>query len=77
MPVTLHCRPWATGYRLPDGRSYWCLTLWWEDEPRTRVLSTVTLRAYLRRSGLHEALGELEALLARAAGPAAGGEGPA
>ena len=63
VPVTLHVRPWATLYRLPDGRRIWCVRLPREDgEPVHRCVPTDRLLAYARSS----ALSELEADLRRA-----------
>ena len=76
VPVTLSCRPWATAYRFPDGRIYWCLRLWWEAAPRARLLTTPSLRRYLLRAGLDEALAELEAILRRDRSEGAPGDAP-
>jgi hypothetical protein len=63
VPITLHCRPWATAYRQPDGRVLWCLRLWSVDRAVTRVVGTPTLRSYLRQARLPAALAELEAIV--------------
>ena len=62
VPLTLTVRPWATLYRLPDGREIWCLRLRDDGEVRTRCVPTERLRSYARRSGLRT----LEADLRRA-----------
>jgi hypothetical protein len=60
VPITLTVRPWATLYRLPDGRRLWCLRLWEGEAPRRRCVSTERLRAYARASGLPGLERELE-----------------
>jgi hypothetical protein len=52
LPLSLRQRPWATAYRLPDGRTIWCVRLCRNGEVVRSVVSTATLRAYARRSGL-------------------------
>lgn len=52
VPLTLTVAPWATLYRLPDGRPLWCVRLWDGRTPRRRCVSTATLLAYARASGL-------------------------
>jgi hypothetical protein len=52
VPLTLTVQPWATLYRLPDGRLWWCLRLRDGGTVRTRCLTTERLRAYARLSRL-------------------------
>jgi hypothetical protein len=54
VPLAGAYRPWATLYRLPDGREIWCLRLWDGDHPVRRVVSTSVLLAYARRSRLRQ-----------------------
>jgi hypothetical protein len=54
VPVTLGLAPWATLYELPDRRRLWCIRLWEGDAPVRRCLSSATLLAYARASGLVE-----------------------
>ena len=73
LPVTLTCQPWATLYRLPDGRLVFCVRLWGTGGPVTRVLPLATVRAYARRSRLDALAREIDDLLARSS--ARGGDG--
>jgi len=68
VPLTLTVRPWATLYRLPDGRRWWCVRLREDGTVRTRCVSTARLRAYARINGLRAMEEELDAALARLAG---------
>jgi len=52
VPLAGAYRPWATLYRMPDGREVWCVRLWEEGGPVRRALSTSTLLGYARRSRL-------------------------
>ena len=54
--------PWATLYRLPDGRELWCLRLPEDGRPVRRVVSTATLVSYARRSRLRCLEAEIAAL---------------
>jgi hypothetical protein len=65
LPIAGAYRPWATAYRLPDGRTVWCVRLWEVDRPMTRCLPTSTVRAFGRMNRLPK----LEAEVARIAGP--------
>jgi hypothetical protein len=59
VPIAGPYRPWATLYRLPDGRELWCLRLWEHGRAERRVVSTATLLSYARRSGLRQLEEEL------------------
>ena len=52
IPIAGPYRPWATAFRLPDGRVVWCLRLWSLDRPVTRCLPTSTLRTFCRLNRL-------------------------
>ena len=67
LPLTLGNRPWATAYRMPNGRTVWCVRLWQDGRVVRAVVPTATVRSYARRSGLVRLLAEVEAL----AGPEA------
>ncbi len=71
VPVTLTARPWATLYRLPDGRRLWCLRLWDGNAPRRRCVTTARLLEYARASGLRELERALRAADATADAPEA------
>jgi len=71
VPLTLTVAPWATLYRLPDGRRLWCLRLRDADGAvRTRCVAPDRLREYARRSRLPALLADLEAIDLRSGGPA-------
>jgi len=59
VPIAGPYQPWATLYRLPDGRELWCLRLWDEGGPVRRVVTTSTLLSYARRSRLRELEAEI------------------
>lgn len=59
VPIAGPYQPWATLYRLPDGRELWCLRLWSEGGPVRTVVFTATLLAYARRSRLRELEAEI------------------
>ncbi|MGI0054007.1 MAG: hypothetical protein ACRECR_07135 [Thermoplasmata archaeon] len=63
VPLTLPCQPWATLYRMPDGRLLAVLRLLRDGVPGPTVISTATLRRYARRSGLKRLESELERLV--------------
>ncbi len=65
VPLAGPYRPWATLYRLPDGRAVWVIRLWELGRPVPRVVGTAALLAYARRSGLAALADEVEALAAR------------
>ena len=65
VPLAGPYRPWATLYRLPDGRAVWVIHLWESDRPVPRVVGTATLLAYARQSGLASLADEVVALAAR------------
>ena len=65
VPLALPYRPWATLYRMPDGRTWWILRLWELDGPVRRCVPTSTLLAYARRNRLRGLEREIEELLAR------------
>jgi hypothetical protein len=67
LPLTLGHRPWATAYRMPNGRTIWCVRLWQNGRVVRAVVPTATVRSYARRSGLLRLLAEIDAL----AGPEA------
>ncbi len=60
IPLALAYRPKAAAWRLPDGRTLWCVRLWEFDRPTTRVVSTATLARYCRRSRLVVLAGAVE-----------------
>ncbi|HEV2165881.1 MAG TPA: hypothetical protein VGS23_02710 [Thermoplasmata archaeon] len=64
LPIAGPYRPWATAYRLPDGRVVWCLRLWEVDRAVTRCVPTSEVRHFCRINRL----GPLEAEVARIAG---------
>jgi hypothetical protein len=66
VPIALHYQPWATLYRLPDGRLLFCVRLWEGERPVTRVVDVATVRAYARQNRLTAFAEELESLLDRA-----------
>ncbi|HTT26538.1 MAG TPA: hypothetical protein VMH90_06225 [Thermoplasmata archaeon] len=68
VPLTLTVQPWATLYRLPDGRRWWCLRLREDGEIRTRCVSTARLRAYARASRLPALEAAIDAALSRTGG---------
>ena len=65
VPIAGAHRPWATLYRMPDGRELWCLRLWEEGHPVRRVLATSTLLEYARRSRLRSLEAEILELRGR------------
>jgi hypothetical protein len=46
LPLGLHHAPWATLYRLPDGRLAWIVHLWEVDGPVRRWVPTSTIRRF-------------------------------
>ncbi|MCI4362833.1 MAG: hypothetical protein L3K13_00795 [Thermoplasmata archaeon] len=68
VPIALGLAPWATLYELPDRRVLWCLRLWEGSGPVRRCLSSATLLAYARRSGLGRLEREIRDLLERRGG---------
>jgi|HubBroStandDraft_3_1064219.scaffolds.fasta_scaffold55914_2 hypothetical protein len=70
VPLTLTVRPWATLYRLPDGRTLWCIRLPAHGVVVTRCVASHQLRTYARINGLAQMEHELDDALA-----GAGGEG--
>jgi hypothetical protein len=66
VPLGLHHQPWATLYRFPDGRLEWCLRLWQVDRPVRTIVSTRTLRRYVRENGLRELGAAIDALVDQA-----------
>ncbi len=65
VPIAGAYQPWATLYRLPDGRELWCLRLWEGDHPVRRTLGTSTLLEYARRSRLRQLEAEILELRGR------------
>lgn len=65
IPLAGPFRPWATLYELPEGKEIWCLGLWELDRPVRRCVSTSTLLAYARRSGLRRLERDVLALTRR------------
>jgi hypothetical protein len=63
VPIALGLAPWATLYELPDRRVLCCLRLWEGSGPVRRCLSSATLFAYARKSGLRELEHEIARLL--------------
>jgi hypothetical protein len=62
LPIAGPYRPWATLYRLPDGRRLWCVRLWDIYRPVRRCLTTGMLVAFARLNGLTALRREIEAL---------------
>jgi hypothetical protein len=60
LPLAGPYRPWATLYRMPDGRRLWCVRLWELDGPVTRCFSTGYLVAFARLNGLDALREEIE-----------------
>ncbi|MCI4357559.1 MAG: hypothetical protein L3J95_04225 [Thermoplasmata archaeon] len=60
LPIAGPYRPWATAYRLPDGRVVWCVRLWSVDRPLLHCLPTSTLRSFCRLNGLAALAVEVE-----------------
>jgi hypothetical protein len=65
VPIAGAYQPWATLYRLPDGRELWCLRLWEGDRPVRRTVGTPTLLEYARRSRLRTLESEILELRTR------------
>jgi hypothetical protein len=63
VPLAIGQRPWATAYRLPNGRVVWCVRLRQDGEVVRTVVSTATLRQYARGSRLPGLLAEIAALV--------------
>jgi hypothetical protein len=64
VPLSIGNRPWATAYRLPSGRTVWCLRLWLVDRPVRAVVSTATLRHYATVSGFPELRESIDRIVA-------------
>jgi len=60
IPIAGPYRPWATLYRLPDGRRIWCVHLWELDRPVRRCFSTGLLVAFARLNRLEALRAEIE-----------------
>ncbi len=54
VPIAGAYRPWATLYRLPDGRELWCLRLWEDGHAVRRVVGTPLLLEHARKSRLRQ-----------------------
>jgi hypothetical protein len=67
VPLAGAYRPWATLYRLPDGRELWCLRLWEGGRPVRRAVSNATLISYARRSRLRRLEAQILELRGRVA----------
>jgi hypothetical protein len=65
LPIAGAYRPWATAYRLPDGRVLWCVRLWQVDRPRVSCVATSTLRMFCRLNHFPELAAEMERLVRR------------
>ncbi len=65
VPIAGPYRPWATAYRMPDGRLVWCLRVWEVDHPEKKVVSTDTLRTFCRINRLPRLLAEIAAIEGR------------
>jgi len=68
VPLAGPYRPWATLYRLPDGRLVWCLRCWEVDRALVRCVSTDVLRTFAELNRLPTLRGELDRLVAIALG---------
>jgi hypothetical protein len=66
LPLAVPYRPWVRLYARPDGTLEWVVRLWHVDRPVARTVSTETLRAFARRSGLSDFEREIDELLAQA-----------
>jgi hypothetical protein len=66
LPLALNYRPWATLYRLPDGRLLWCVRLWFRDHAEPRCVGTDTLRRFAAVNDLADVRAEVDALVERA-----------
>jgi hypothetical protein len=67
IPLAGPYRPWATLFRLPDGRLAWCIRLWSVDRAEHRCVGTETLRQFAVLNRLPGLRAEIDALLVRAA----------
>jgi len=65
LPIAGPYRPWATAYRLPDGRVVWCIRLWETDRVVTRCFPNATVREFCRLNRLPS----VEAEVVRIGGP--------
>lgn len=65
VPLAGPYRPWATLYRMPDGRAIWVIRLWEYGRPVRHAVGTATLLTYARASGLTALAAEVEALAGR------------
>ena len=52
LPLAGPYRPWATAYRMPDGRTLWCVRLRQSDRAITHCVPTSTLHAFCRMNRL-------------------------
>lgn len=66
LPLAGPYAPWATLYRLPDGRLLWCVRLWEGDRAVRRLVATDVLRAFARRNRLVDLAAALDVLVRRA-----------
>jgi hypothetical protein len=69
VPLTLTVQPWATLYRTPDGRRWWCIRLPEAGTVRTHCVSTERLRAYARMNRLAEMEHAIDEALAAKGSP--------
>jgi hypothetical protein len=65
VPIAGPYRPWATAYRMPDGRVVWCVRVWEVDHPQKRIVPTETLRTFCRINRLPRLLAEIAAIEGR------------
>lgn len=64
LPLGGPYRPKATAYRLPDGRTVWCVRLWEIDRAVTRCVPSATMHTFCRMNHLpavEEEVGSVEA----------------
>ncbi len=66
IPLAGPYRPWASLYRLPDGRLLWAIRLWEGDRVESRIVGTSTLRRFADGNRLPRLRAEIDALVARA-----------
>jgi hypothetical protein len=66
LPIAGPYRPWATLYRLPDGRLLWTVRLWDDGRPVRHAYPTRVIRAFARANGLRALAEEVERLVDRA-----------
>lgn len=69
LPIAGPYRPWATAYRLPDGRIVWCVRLWEVDRAVRRCVGRHVVHAFCRMNRLHALEAEVDRVEAGCDGP--------